>query len=114
MNRKFAMTLAVAAALAASACGNTDKPAGPLAATGASSPVAPPRTPAPEVALPPLPTGIAADQAPKAKDTRENEPKEAMTPSEEANEMPKALHGNNHSSTALDNRASANEPAKER
>jgi hypothetical protein len=106
----LALTLAVAAAVAASACNKAEAPAEPLAASGAPSTIAPPRTPAQEVPLPPLPSSITAapDPAPKALDSAENEPKAPLTKAEESNEMPKALHGNNHSSTALDR-----EPSKQ-
>ena len=106
MNRITGLTLAVAMALVASACGKAEAPAEPLAASTAPSTIAPPLTPVQEVPLPPLPSNITAapDPAPKALDTPANEPKASLTAAEEANEMPKALHGNNHSSTALDSK----------
>ena len=104
MNRILGLTLAVATAMAVSACGKADAPGQPLAASNAPATISPPSTPVQEVTLPPLPSNItgASDPAPKARDTKENEPKATLTAAEEANEMPKALHGNNHSSTALD------------
>ena len=110
MNRILGLTLAVATALAASACGKAEAPAEPLAATSAPATISPPSTPVQEVPLPPLPSNITAapDPAPKALDSAANEPKAPLTKVEESNEMPKALHGNNHSSTALDR-----EPSKQ-
>lgn len=108
MNKSAVMTLAATAALLAAACGNTDVPGDPIAASSPPATIAPPSTTAPEVPLPPLPRDITAapDPAPaaeaKARDTAANQPKEELTKTEEVNAMPKALHGNNHSSPALD------------
>ena len=115
MNKACAMTLAVAVALGVSACGKADAPTGPVAASTipSSSPpdsaATPPPNPAPEVALPPLPANITAapDPAPaaveaKARDTAANDPKGQMSPEAEANSMPKAAQGNNHSSPSLE------------
>lgn len=104
MNRITGLTLVVAMALVAGACGKAEAPAEPLAASSAPATISPPRTPVEEVPLPPLPSNITAapDPSPKAQDSAANEPKAPLTKAEETNEMPKALHGNNHSSTALD------------
>lgn len=80
--------------------------------------VAPPAVEAPPVALPPLPSVTASDAAadpaaPEAPtpvekgaatavDSPATDPKGTLTKEEETKSMPEALHGNNHSSTALD------------
>jgi hypothetical protein len=118
MNTTFVTTFALAAALLATACGKAEAPATPVAslntptATSPASPPSPPATQAPEIALPPLPANITsapelpASAAPTAKDTPANNPKGELTASEEDKSMPKALGANNHSSTALDDKAS--------
>lgn len=116
MRTTFAMTLALAAALTAAACGRADAPSGPIAATNVpstnppESAMTPPVTRAPEVPLPPLPANITAitaspeqpASAPTARDTPANDPKGPLTAAEEYNAMPKAAHGNNHSSPSLE------------
>ena len=66
MNTTFALTLALAAALAAAGCGKAEAPSGPIAAVNApstdppDSALTPPASKAPEVPLPPLPADITA------------------------------------------------------
>jgi len=113
MNTTIAMVCALAAAVVATGCGKAEAPTGPVAQLNAPSlPPAPPVSQAPEVTLPPLPSNITAapelpaSAAPTAQDTAANNPKGELTPAEEQNTMPKAAQGNNHSSTALDDKAS--------
>lgn len=112
MNARYSIAFAVAAALVATACGKAEAPTGPVAASSVEAatsrdPMAPPVTKPPELPLPPLPSDITATPGAgpasgTAKDTAASQPKDALTPEEEANAMPKAGHGNNHSSPSLD------------
>ena len=112
-----------AAPAAPASSSSTTPPATPTASTPSSSTSSPPSTspsaspssssaPAsattpgtPEGAANSLPTGGDGKEKPKSEtavDSKTTEPKGEITKTEEKSGMPEALHGNNHSSPALD------------
>ena len=124
MNRTVVLTIAAVALLGA--C-SEQKPTTIAAASTPellSAQPAPPAVEAPPVALPPLPSVNASDAAATpapekptpvdtgAIDSPATDPKGTLTTTEEANSMPMAAHGNNHSSPSLESRPSDSPPAK--
>lgn len=89
-----------------SSSASSPAPTSPAATSSSSSGPATATTPGtPEGAANSLPTGGDGKEKPKtetAVDSKTTEPKGENTKSEEKSGMPEALHGNNHSSPALD------------
>ena len=125
MNRSIALALSALVILGACSDHKTTTVA---AATSPELLPAQPSRPAvetPPVALPPLPAANAGDAdappvaerptpvetgAASAVDSPATDPKGALTKAEEANSMPMAAHGNNHSSPSLESRPGSDAP----
>ena len=125
MNRTVALALSVVVVLGA--CSDhktTNMAAGPTPELLPAQP-APPAVDTPAATLPPLPSVTEKDAtaapapeaptpvdsaAPTAIDSPATNPKDAMTKAEEANSMPMAAQGNNHSSPSLESSPSSDSP----
>jgi hypothetical protein len=127
MNRSIA--LALTAIVLVGAC--SDQKTTTIAAAPEVLPAqpSPPAVEAPAVPMPPLPSVTEKDADPSAasvaerptpvetgdataKDSAATDPKGTLSKAEESNSMPKALHGNNHSSTSLESSPSDSTPPK--
>jgi len=125
MNRT--VVLALSAFVILGACGDHK----PTTVAAVSSPEllsaqpGPPAVETPPVALPPLPSVTASDAAAApvaerptpvdtvaapAVDSPATDPKGPLSKAEEANSMPMAAHGNNHSSPSLQSSPSSDSP----
>ena len=125
MNRSIALALSALVLLGACGDHKTTTVAAASAPELLPAQPAPPAAEAPPVALPPLPSVNDADAvaspaaerptpvetgAATAIDSAATDPKGTLTKAEEANSMPMAAHGNNHSSPSLESSPSSDSP----